>query len=72
LEANIRVRLRRLAMANTLAYYATATITATESFIEQAPGVNDANSIFAKIFFCPQSLTSDKANSIPNKLAPFS
>jgi hypothetical protein len=38
LPANIRLRWKGMAVANTLAYYVTATITAVKIFIVQAPG----------------------------------
>jgi hypothetical protein len=38
LPANIRLRWKGMAVANTLAYYITATITAVKSFIVQALG----------------------------------
>jgi hypothetical protein len=38
LPANIRLRWKSMAVANILAYYVTATITAVKSFIVQATG----------------------------------
>jgi hypothetical protein len=38
LSANIRLGWKLMEVANTLAYYDTATITAVKSFIVQAPG----------------------------------
>ncbi len=40
LPANIRLEWRRVAVANTLAYYEMAAITTVKSFIELAPGVS--------------------------------
>ncbi len=38
LNANIRLKLKSMEVANTLAYYNTVTITAVKSFLRQAPG----------------------------------
>jgi hypothetical protein len=47
LPTNIRLGWQSIKVANTLAYYDTAIITAVKSFIVQAPGVN-----VTKKYFC--------------------
>jgi hypothetical protein len=38
LPTNIRLKFKRMALTNTLAYYEMATITSVKSFMVQAPG----------------------------------
>ncbi len=49
LPTNIRLGWKSMQVANTLAYYDTAIITAVISFIVQAPGPNDTKLLIFKI-----------------------
>ena len=62
-------------MANTLAYYDMATITAVKSFIVQAPGANVIKLFTAFLFvlgnaFKPSIMFASKAGANPSK-EPF-